>query len=219
MVGAISHDLRTPLTRLRFRIEEIEDDRIREGMTEEVEEMEAMITSVLAFLRDAATPGVRERLDLRTIVDDVVEDAAMVGGDVAVESAAEAPVEVDVLGMRRLLANLVENAVKYGGRTRVRVSIEANEAVADVIDDGLGVPEDDLERVFEPFYRAPDAHSSEKRGSGLGLAVCRSIARAHGGDVRLLRAADGFTAQLRVPLLYRPERRLAACPGRNIRKY
>jgi signal transduction histidine kinase len=210
MVGAISHDLRTPLTRLRFRIEEIEDDRIRDGMIEEVEDMEAMITSVLSFIRDASTPGVRERLDLRTIVDDVVEDAAMVGGDVAVESAAEAPVEVDVLGMRRLLANLVENAVKYGGRTRVRVTVEADEAVAEVIDDGPGVPEADLERAFEPFYRAPDAHASEKRGSGLGLAVCRSIARAHGGDVRLLRAEDGFTAQLRVPLLYRPERRLAA---------
>jgi signal transduction histidine kinase len=90
------------------------------------------------------------------------------------------------------------------------VTVEADEAVAEVIDDGPGVPEADLERAFEPFYRAPDAHASEKRGSGLGLAVCRSIARAPGGDVRLLRAEDGFTAQLRVPLLYRPERRLAA---------
>jgi signal transduction histidine kinase len=202
MIGAISHDLRTPLTRLRFRIEDVEDDHIRDGMIEEVEQMEQMITSVLNFIREASSPGVRERLDLRMIVDDVIEDAALVGSDVAMESADPAPVEVDVLGMKRLFANLVDNAVKYGDRARVRLSVDAGEAVAEVTDDGPGVPEEDLERAFEPFYRAANALSSDKRGNGLGLAVCRSIARAHGGDVRLLRSKAGFTAQLRVPLAF-----------------
>jgi two-component system OmpR family sensor kinase len=206
MIGAISHDLRTPLTRLRFRIEDVDDDHIREGMIEEVEQMEQMITSVLGFIREASSPGVRERLDLRMILDDVVEDATMIGGDVSMESAAPAPVEVDVLGMRRLFTNLVDNAVKYGERARVRLSVANGEAIAEVTDDGPGVPDDDLERAFEPFYRTANALSSDKRGSGLGLAVCRSIARAHGGDVRLLRSSTGFTAQLRVPLAFDTDR-------------
>lgn len=206
MVGAISHDLRTPLTRMRFRIEEVDDEAVREGMSGEVAEMEAMITSVLAFIRDASTPNARERLDLGLLVEDVAQDAAMIGSDVAVERMDAAPVEVDVLGMRRLLANLVENAVKYGERARIRLVIEEDAAVAEIVDDGPGVPEDELERAFEPFYRASNADVSGKTGTGLGLAVCRSIARAHGGDVRLVNAADGFCAQLRLPLAYGAER-------------
>jgi signal transduction histidine kinase len=199
MMGAISHDLRTPLTRMRFRLEDAPDD-IREGMEQEVAEMEAMINSVLAFIRDASEPGVRERLDLRTIVEDVVEDAVFVGNDVTLEHSEAASVEVDVLGMRRLLGNLVENAVKYGEHARVRLFRDHNDAIAEISDDGPGLPEDELERVFQPFYRGANARSSKKDGNGLGLAVCRSIARAHGGDVRLIRSAQGFVAQLRVPL-------------------
>lgn len=198
MVGAISHDLRTPLTRLRFRIEDVESEAMRDGMIGEVEEMEQMITSVLAFIRDASTPGVRERLDLRTILDEVVRNVTLIGGDAAIEAAQPAPVEVDILGIRRLLTNLVENAMKYGQRARIRLRVDLDCAVAEVADDGPGVPDDELERVFEPFYRATNA--AGKQGNGLGLAVCRSIARAHGGDVRLLRSERGFIAQLRIPL-------------------
>jgi two-component system OmpR family sensor kinase len=202
MVGAISHDLRTPLTRLRFRIEEVDDDDVRHDMTSEVEEMEAMITSDLAFIRDASTPGVRERLDLALLVEDAADDAVLVGGNVTVEKVVPAPVEVDVLGLRRLLANLIENAIKYGQSARIRLSVEDDAAVAAIIDEGPGLPAMELERAFEPFYRTPDAVNSGKQGSGLGLAVCRSIARAHGGDVRLLRSDDGFAAELRLPLSY-----------------
>lgn len=210
MVGAISHDLRTPLTRLRFRIEDVDDDGIRDGMIDEVEEMEAMITSVLAFIRDASTPGARQRVDLRLLLEDVVEDARMVGIEVTLETLADAVVEVDPLGMRRVLGNLLDNAAKYGAHARVRLTVGGGEAFAEVIDDGPGMPADELERAFEPFYRSVVARTSDKGGSGLGLAVCRSIARAHGGDVRLLHAPDGFTAQLRVPLVFDTIRGLAA---------
>ncbi len=169
-----------------------------------------MISSVLAFIRDASTPGVRERLDLRTLLDDVAEDAALVGGDVVVEADVAAAVEVDVLGMRRLLANLVENAIKYGERARVRLSVLGDEAIASIIDDGPGLPNNELEQVFQPFYRTAAARASSAPGTGLGLAVCRSIARAHGGDVRLLQTREGFMAELRVPLAYEADRLLAA---------
>ncbi|MEJ8849409.1 ATP-binding protein [Variovorax rhizosphaerae] len=202
MIGAISHDLRTPLTRMRFRIEEAPDE-IREGMLNDVEEMERMISSVLAFIRNASEPGARERLDLSSIVEDVVEDAVFVGKDVRLERNANAAVDVDAIGMRRVLDNLIENAVKYGDQARVRLFIDHEDAVAEVSDSGPGLPEDELDRVFQPFYRAGAARRSGKQGSGLGLAVCRSIARAHGGDVHLKRGARGLVAQLRVPLATR----------------
>jgi two-component system, OmpR family, sensor kinase len=201
MVGAISHDLRTPLTRLRFRIEDVPDE-LREGMLGEVEEMEQMISSVLAFIRDASEPGSREMLDLRSIAEDVVEDAVFVGKIVTLEKGEPAAVEVDPLGMRRLLGNLVENAVKYGDSARVRLFTDQQEVFAEIRDNGPGLPEEELERVFQPFYRAPAARASNKHGSGLGLAVCRSIARAHGGDVQLRRGEGGLVAQVRLPLAY-----------------
>lgn len=206
MIGAISHDLRTPLTRMRFRIEDVEAEDVREGLLEEVDEMEAMIAQVIDFIRDASAPARRERLDLNTIVEDVVEDMRLIGGNVVIERAEQAQVEVDVLGLRRLLDNLIENAVKYGDRARIRLHRVLDEAVIEVIDDGPGLPDDEMERVFEPFYRSEAARNSDKGGSGLGLAVCRSIARAHGGDIRLKQSEDGFSAELRVPLVYGSEK-------------
>jgi len=200
MVGAISHDLRTPLTRLRFRVEDVPDAQ-RDGILKEVTEMEAMIAHVLAFIRDASTPGKREMVDLGELVAGSVKDAQMVGARIELEASARLPVEVDPMGMRRLLGNLLENAVKYGDHARVRLSVRNGEAVAEIIDAGPGIPEAEWARVFEPFYRTESARKSGKPGSGLGLAVCRSIARAHGGDVMLSRGQDGFVASVSVPLV------------------
>ncbi|MFT3816323.1 MAG: ATP-binding protein [Rubrivivax sp.] len=201
MIGAISHDLRTPLTRMRFRIEDAPDE-LRDGMLHEVEEMEQMISSVIAFTRDASELAGRQRLDLSAIVVDVVGNATAVGKDVRLGLHRAAPVEADAVGMRRLLDNLIENALKYGGHAEVSLFTERQEAVAEVRDDGSGLPDSELERVFEPFYRAPNARASGQSGTGLGLAVCRSIARAHGGDVRLRRGERGMVAQLRLPLAF-----------------
>ena len=201
MIGAISHDLRTPLTRMRFRIEDA-PDKLRDGMLYDVKEMEQMISSVLTFVRDASEPGSRELLDLSTIVEDVVENAVFVGQDVTLDRSESARVEVDAMGVRRVLDNLVGNAVKYGGHARVRLFTDRQDAVAEVSDDGPGLAEVELERVFRPFYRTQAARQSDKPGSGLGLAVCRSIARAHGGDVRLIRGTRGLVAQVRLPLAY-----------------
>ncbi|WP_244501669.1 ATP-binding protein [Sphingomonas gellani] len=201
MIGAISHDLRTPLTRLRFRIEDVPEDQ-QDGLRGEVAEMEEMITSVIAFMRDASTPAARERRDLAEIVDEVVEDATLLG-DVHADRVESAVVDVDPLGIRRVLDNLLTNAMKYGGgHTRVALRVENACAIAEIVDDGPGLPDAELERVFEPFYRTEAARRSGREGSGLGLAVCRSIARAHGGDVALFRAPNGFTARVTLPLAF-----------------
>jgi len=201
MVGAISHDLRTPLTRLRFRIEDVDDD-LREGLLKEVTEMEQLIAHVIAYIRDASTPGKRQLVDLAELVASSVDDCKLVGGAVEFEPSGRMAVEVDPVGMRRLLGNLLENAVKYGTHAHVRLTLRDGEAVAEVIDDGPGIPESEWARVFEPFYRTETARKSGKPGSGLGLAVCRSIARAHGGDVVLARSPEGFVARVSVPVVF-----------------
>lgn len=209
MVGAISHDLRTPLTRLRFRIEDVPDEQ-REGLLKEVTEMEAMISQVIAFIRDASTPGPRQRLDFAELIAGSVADWQLVGAKVEIERNAHIPVEVDPVGIRRLLGNLLENAVKYGDSARVRVSLSGNEAVAEIVDAGPGIPEDEFDRAFEPFYRSDAARKSGRNGSGLGLAVCRSIARAHGGDVSFAHGQDGFVARVSVPAAFVSTLRKAA---------
>ena len=208
MVGAISHDLRTPLTRLRFRVEDVPDEQ-REGILKEVTEMEAMIAHVLAFIRDASTPGKRETVDLAELLEGSVKDAQLVGGRIELEAHDHLSVEVDPVGIRRLLGNLLENAVKYGEKARVRLSLRDGEAVAEIIDSGPGIPENEWDHVFEPFYRTEAARKSGKPGSGLGLAVCRSIARAHGGDVVLARRDEGFVASVSLPLVMGGVRRAA----------
>ncbi|KQM14727.1 ATP-binding protein [Novosphingobium sp. Leaf2] len=209
MVGAISHDLRTPLTRLRFRIEDVPDDQ-RTGLLKEVTEMEAMISQVIGFIRDASTPGPRQRLDFADVIAGSVADWQLVGANVLIESTTHVPVDVDPVGIRRLLANLLENAVKYGESARVRVSLSGGEAVAEIVDAGPGIPEDEFDRAFEPFYRSEAARRSGRTGSGLGLAVCRSIARAHGGDVSFAHGKDGFITRLSVPAAFSSPLRKAA---------
>ena len=199
MIGAISHDLRTPLTRMRFRLEEAPDD-VRAGMLAEVAEMEDMISSVLIFLRDASDHALRETADLRSILENVVDGTTLVGGKVALEPGERALVDVDAIGIRRVLDNLVDNALKYGARARIRLSTEGGEAITAITDDGPGLPEAELARVFKPFYRGETARASDKQGIGLGLAACRSIARAHGGDVDLVNGDEGLVALLRLPL-------------------
>ena len=199
MVGAISHDLRTPLTRMRFKLEAA-PEATKAAMLADIAQMEQMITSVLAFIRDAGAGRSRERLDLRSLVECVVDDAAQTGRDVALVEASSATVSADALGLQRLLENLLDNAVKYGRQARVSLRAQTGEALVEIVDQGPGLASGDLERVFQPFYRAELARTLDGGGVGLGLAVARSIARAHGGDVTLASAPSGLTATVRLPL-------------------
>jgi two-component system, OmpR family, sensor kinase len=218
MVGAISHDLRTPLARMRFRLEKA-PETLRAGMLHDVAQMEEMVSAVLAFIRDAAEPGVRERVDLRSILECVIDDAALTDRDATLAAGPPAPVEVDIPAVQRLLTNLVENALKYGGKAEASLAAEGDEAVVRIADEGPGLPEAELERVFMPFYRSSESRTLNSDGIGLGLSVSRSIARAHGGDVRLCRAEQGLVAELRLPLA-RAAPPPAPAPSRpSIREY
>ena len=201
MVGAVAHDLRTPLTRLRFRIEAAPEEQ-RAKMCADIEQMEAMISATLAFVRDASRPAERTRLELSSLLESLCDEMAETGADTDIIARGDKVViEGDPMALRRLFTNLLENAVKFGSRARARVFRDEAYAVVEIADDGPGIPPADIERVFEPFYRREPSRSRQTGGIGLGLAVVRSIARGHGGDVVLLnRNGGGLTARVQLPL-------------------
>jgi two-component system OmpR family sensor kinase len=200
LVGAVAHDMRTPLTRLRFRIEGAPAS-LRDKMIADVDQMDAMISSALAFVRDATQPCQRRRLELSSLVESVADEMAETGLDVTADSQGPVVIDGDPVALRRLATNLLENAVKFGARARARVYTEGGDAVIEVDDDGPGIPEADRERVFEPFQRGEPSRSRETGGAGLGLAVVRSVARAHGGEATVVSRADGgLRASARLPL-------------------
>jgi two-component system OmpR family sensor kinase len=200
MVGAIAHDLRTPLTRLRFRVEAAPEE-LREKMTADIDQMEAMIAATLAFVRDTANEPRRTKLELSSLLESITDDMAETGADVRIGDVERVVINADSLALRRLFSNLMENAVKFGGTARASLFIRDQAAVVEVQDDGPGVPEGELERVFAPFYRREPSRNRKTGGIGLGLSVARSIARSHGGEVVLEnRPGGGLTARATLPV-------------------
>jgi signal transduction histidine kinase len=200
MAAAMAHDLRTPLMRLSLRVEKAAPD-LRGAMEADIHEMREMIGTALAFVRDIGRPPRRQKLSLRALVESVGDEMVDLGADVTVEPGEDVVIEADVSGLKALLANLIGNAVAYAGQARVRIARPDGHALIEVADDGPGLPEDLLERVFEPFFRAEPSRNRETGGSGLGLASARAVARAHGGEVTLInRAEGGLLARVLLPL-------------------
>jgi signal transduction histidine kinase len=201
MLAAISHDLRAPLARLRLRAELVADGEQQRKMFDELDSMNAMIESTLAFARDSARQEPRTLVDLGVLVGDVCEDAGDSGEKVAYAGQRGIDVPCRPTHIRRAVANLVDNAVKYGESARVKIVHEADRVVIVVDDDGPGIPAEEQERVFWPFYRREAARDPAKAGVGLGLSIARTVAREHGGDVTLRnRDGGGLSALIELPV-------------------
>jgi len=201
MLAAISHDLRTPITRMRLRAELIDDDEQREKTLADLSEMEKMIAATLSFARDDAQDEERETADLAALAQSVCDDLADAGRDCVFEAAPPMPYVCRPLALRRALTNLAENAVAYGARARVALIAQDAQIVIRIDDDGPGIPEAEFAQVFEPFYRLERSRSRETGGTGIGLCVVQSVAQAHGGEVRLSnRKEGGLRAELVLPL-------------------
>ena len=181
MLAAIAHDLGTPITRLRLRAEFVEDDELRSKMHRDLDDMQHMVASTLAFIREDATSEPRETVDLGSLLARVRDDIQDTGAEVAL---AEVPrwivLECRPAALRRAIGNLVENAVKYGGLARVSLQQTEDFILICVDDEGPGIPESFLEDAFAPFRRLDAARNFETGGTGLGLSVARTIVRAHG---------------------------------------
>ncbi|MEO7726110.1 MAG: ATP-binding protein [Burkholderiales bacterium] len=198
--AAMSHDLKTPITRLRLRAELLDDAELRAKFVKDLEEMDAMVSSALDFMRGVEPHEPAQPVDIMALLESRQADARDMGSDVAVGGAAHAPYNGHAQMLKRCVGNLIDNAVKYGQRAVIEVSDTPAELQITVRDEGPGIPEAELERVFEPFYRLDASRNRETGGSGLGLTIARNIARAHGGELKLRnRAAGGLDAVLTLP--------------------
>ena len=201
MLGAIGHDLRTPLASLRLRAENVEDEQERERMIATIEEMGRTLEDILSLARLGRSNEPPSKVDLAALVDAVVEDLRDLGHDVAMQPSESRPVSLRPVMTTRAIRNLIDNAVKYGGRARVRVFRESGNAVVEVEDEGPGIAPADLERVMDGFQRLEGSRNRETGGTGIGLTIARAILREQGGELRLEnRAEGGLRACLSLPI-------------------
>ncbi|WP_137154372.1 ATP-binding protein [Rhizobium sp. FKL33] len=199
MLAAIGHDLRTPLTTLRLRAEFLPDDEAREKILVTISEMEAMTAATLDFAKSDASGEATRLMDLGALVGSLCEDLAELGHDVTFEDDGKLTCRCRPDGLKRAVRNLIENAVRYAGHARVR--LQASETLIDISvdDDGPGIPREQIEQVFLPFYRLESSRNAGTGGVGLGLSIARTIARQHGGDVLIEVKERGLTARVTIP--------------------
>lgn len=176
MLAAITHDLQTPLTRLRLRLEDVPDEPLRDRLIGDLAAMGALIREGLDLARSAATSEPFVALDLDSLLESVVEDAAETGGNAVFEQGCGAVLMLRPLAMRRLFSNLVDNALKYGRTARVSTHVGTDGVTVYVRDEGPGMTEEELETVFQPFVRLETSRSRETGGAGLGLTIARDLA-------------------------------------------
>ena len=200
VLAAMSHDLKTPITRLRLRAELLDDAQLRAKFVGDLEEMEAMVSATLDFMRGLESREPARPLDVMALLESLQEDAREVDGKVEIEGKTLKPYQGHPQALKRCLSNLIGNAVQYGKAATIRVADSAGRLQIYIRDQGPGIPENELERVFEPFHRLEASRSRDTGGTGLGLSIARNIARAHGGDIVLRNLPQGgLEAELTLP--------------------
>lgn len=200
MLGALGHDLRTPLAALRVRIESVEDDQDRAKMADTIAEMNRTLDDILSLARVGRPSEAPVEVDLAALVDAVVDDFRELGQDVTFADAPRLPMRLRPGLMRRAVRNLIENAIKYGGRADVRIEALPRHVAIVVADEGPGIPQEHLETVFEAFTRLEGSRNRDTGGIGLGLALTRSIVQGAGGAVVLVnRPGGGLDATINLP--------------------
>lgn len=200
ILAAVTHDLQTPLTRLRLRLEKVDDPELRDKLVSDLTAMQAMVREGLDLARSMDSSEKPQRLDLDSIVDSVCADAEDAGQPVKFSGNTGASLLGRPVALRRCLTNLIDNAIKYGGSAEVSVEREDGFALIHIRDRGAGIPENELDKVFEPFYRLEGSRSRETGGTGLGLTIARNIAEQHGGTLVLHNHPQGgLEAVLRLP--------------------
>lgn len=201
MLAAISHDLRTPLTRLRLRAERIGDRKTQAEIEADLDEMDGMLDATLAFLRGDKSDEDVQPVDVVAILQTIVSDFEDAGEAVSLQTSRRVVVEGRRLSLKRALTNLVQNAIKHAGSAEIAVSESSGVASITIADRGPGIALDQMENVFSPFTRLDPARGKQSGGYGLGLTVARSLIRMHGGDVRLFnRPSGGLEAQVSLPV-------------------
>lgn len=199
-LAAVSHDLRTPLTRMRLRAELVDDEKLRDQIAADLDAMAAMIDATLDYLRGLQDSEPPRLIDMNALLQSLAEDAAILGQSISVEGLAQAPYLGRLSALRRAIQNLIDNAIKYGHNARLCINDNTAELRIALEDEGPGISPTELSRVGEPYYRPDASRSRETGGVGLGLSIARDIALIHGGELQLAnRPQGGFSATLILP--------------------
>jgi len=201
MFSAISHDLKTPITRLRLRAEMMEDESsVKTKMIKDLEELEGMVKGALDLGRSTDVHEATHPIDINQMVQTLKDDLDLIGYDLQIQGKAQRPFFGKPLALKRCLSNLVHNAAFYGTHVRLDVVDSRQELKIYVVDNGPGIPENQLSKVFEPYVRLEISRNRNTGGAGLGLSIARNIAHAHGGQLKLRnRIGGGLEAAVLLP--------------------
>jgi signal transduction histidine kinase len=199
MLGAVSHDLRTPLSRLKLRLEQIDDDKLQGQMRQDLNDMIGMLDATLTYLHEQRTSEALQLMDVQALVESLCENAQDQGADVQVNGHC-APLPVQPMALRSCINNLMDNALRYAGQARIELQDQREQLLIRVIDHGPGIAEDKREAVFEPFYRLEGSRNRNSGGVGLGMTIAREAAQRLGGQLNLEETqGGGLTAIIRLP--------------------
>jgi len=199
MLGAVSHDLRTPLSRLKLRLEQIEDNKLQGQMSQDLDDMISMLDATLSYLHEQRTSEALQWMDVQALVESLCENAQDQGADVQTGGHC-APLQVQPMALRSCLNNLLDNALRYAGHARISLQDSREQVLIRVIDHGPGIAEDQREAVFEPFYRLEGSRNRNSGGVGLGMTIAREAAERLGGQLHLEETpGGGLTTVVRLP--------------------
>jgi signal transduction histidine kinase len=199
MLGAVSHDLRTPLSRLKLRLEQIEDSKLQGQMRQDLDDMISMLDATLSYLHEQRTSEAQQWMDVQALVESLSENAQDQGADVQVSGHC-APLHVQPMALRSCVNNLLDNALRYAGHALITLEDSRDHLVIRVIDRGPGIAADKREAVFEPFYRLEGSRNRNSGGVGLGMTIAREAAGRLGGELSLEETpGGGLTAVVFLP--------------------
>ncbi|MEP9372658.1 ATP-binding protein [Mesorhizobium sp. KR1-2] len=200
LAAALAHDLRTPLTRIRLRLELLRKSPLKTALMQNLADIEAISSSVLDFATHSGETGELERIDFWSLVDSIADDNPHVVFDETMPRGRGMICLGHAVPLRRCITNLIDNAVKYGGAARLSLSQTQTDIILTIDDDGPGIPEAQMEKVFRPFTRVEASRNRQTGGFGLGLTIARNTARSFGGDVTLQnRPGGGLRSVLALP--------------------
>lgn len=199
MLGAVSHDLRTPLARLKLRLEQINDTRLQDQMRQDLDDMIAMLDATLTYLHEQRTSEAWQWMDVQALVESLSENAQDQGANVHASGNCS-PLQVQPMALRSCINNLVDNALRYAGDASIVLEDQQHQLLIRVIDHGPGIAEDQREAVFEPFFRLEGSRNRNSGGVGLGMTIAREAAERLGGQLSLEQTpGGGLTAVIRLP--------------------
>jgi signal transduction histidine kinase len=200
ILAAVSHDLKTPITRLRLRTEMLSQDNVQEKFNHDLDDMEQMVNATLDFMRGTESSETAVPVDIMALLEAMQQDMHDLGYKVELQPAELKPYRARPLLLKRCLTNLIENAVRYGEQAEIRLEQTKEQLSIIIADKGPGIPEEERERIFKPFVRGESSRSRDTGGTGLGLSIARNIVRAHGGELILRSGKDGVGLEAVVQL-------------------